>query len=50
MPATSRSRAAALFELLAHGDFVSAYLALDAGIDPTPVDRIESLKERLGGR
>lgn len=48
--ATSQSKPAALFELLAHGDFVSAYLALDAGIDPSPVDRIESLKERLGGR
>jgi len=40
----------ARFFLLAHlSDFASTYLALNRGIDPTPVDRIESLKSKLAG-
>jgi glucose/mannose-6-phosphate isomerase len=46
----SRSRAAATFEQLAWGDYVSIYLALLRGIDPTPVDRIHALKGELAGR
>lgn len=46
----SRSRAAATFEQLAWGDYVSTYLALLRGIDPTPVDRIHQLKGELAGR
>jgi glucose/mannose-6-phosphate isomerase len=46
----SRNRAAATFELLAWGDYVSIYLALLRGIDPTPVDRIHALKGELAGR
>ena len=30
------------------GDLVSIYLALLDGVDPTPVEPIERLKERLG--
>jgi glucose/mannose-6-phosphate isomerase len=33
--------------LIALGDFVSIYLALLSGIDPTPVDLIEKLKQQL---
>ena len=29
------------------GDFISYYLALDRGVDPMPVQRIENLKKRL---
>jgi glucose/mannose-6-phosphate isomerase len=47
---TSSTRAAAVFELLAHGDFISAYLALERGVDPSPVERISALKDRLAGR
>ena len=41
--------AGAVFELLAWGDYLSTYLALIHGVDPTPVDRIRQLKERLAG-
>ena len=44
------TRAAATFELLAWGDYVSVYLALIRGIDPTPVERIHALKGALAGR
>lgn len=46
----STSRAAATFEQLAWGDYVSIYLALLRGIDPTPVERIHALKGELAGR
>ena len=49
LDALSVSRAGSVFELLAWGDYVSVYLALLRGIDPSPVDRITALKERLGG-
>jgi glucose/mannose-6-phosphate isomerase len=42
-----RSKLARLFSLIYLGDFASAYLALLNGIDPSPVERIELLKERL---
>ena len=37
----------ALFSLIMVGDFVSTYLALLRGVDPTPVPVLSSLKERL---
>jgi glucose/mannose-6-phosphate isomerase len=46
----SRSRAGATFEHLVWGDYISIYLALVRGIDPTPVDRIHALKGELAGR
>ncbi len=45
--AVGESKAARLFSLIYLGDFASIYLALLNGIDPSPVDRIESLKKRL---
>ncbi len=42
--ATPTARA---FSLVAHGDWVSYYAALARGVDPTPVDRIGALKDRL---
>ncbi len=44
------TRAGATFEQLVWGDYVSVYLALLRGIDPTPVDRIHALKGELAGR
>ena len=38
---------ARLFSLLCLGDYVSFYLAMLNGVDPTPVERIEELKRRL---
>ncbi len=40
------SRLAGLIALV---DFASVYLALMAGIDPTPVTAIEELKARMAG-
>lgn len=42
-----RSRLAQLFSLLYFGDFVSTYLALLLGKDPSPVETIQGLKKRL---
>jgi glucose/mannose-6-phosphate isomerase len=39
--------ASSLFSLIMLGDFVSAYLALLRGVDPTPVPVLSALKERL---
>jgi glucose/mannose-6-phosphate isomerase len=36
-----------IFSLITIGDFVSFYLAILYGIDPTPVDRVTYLKEQL---
>jgi glucose/mannose-6-phosphate isomerase len=47
---TATTRAGAAFEQLVWGDYVSVYLALVRGIDPSPVDRIQSLKGELAGR
>jgi glucose/mannose-6-phosphate isomerase len=41
---------AQLLSLVQIGDYVSCYLALDAGVDPTPIDRIESMKLSLRER
>lgn len=43
----STTQAGAVFELIAWGDYVSTYLALVHGVDPTPVERIAALKSRL---
>ncbi len=41
------SNLARLFSLIYVGDFTSVYLALINGVDPTPVERIKMLKEKL---
>jgi glucose/mannose-6-phosphate isomerase len=41
---------ARLFSLIHLGDFVSVYLALLEGMDPTPVDSINTLKQLLSER
>jgi len=43
------SRLARLFSLVQLGDYVSCYLALLYGVDPTPVDAIQALKANLAG-
>lgn len=42
-----RGRLARLLSLIQLGDYVSAYLALLAGVDPTPVELIAALKTRM---
>jgi glucose/mannose-6-phosphate isomerase len=42
-----RTRTDKLLSAIHLGDFVSAYLALLGGVDPTPVDSIARLKERM---
>lgn len=42
-----KSLLARIFSLIYIGDFVSYYLAILNGVDPTPVDRIGYLKEQL---
>lgn len=44
---SGRSRLARIFSLMYTGDYVSYYLAMLNGIDPTPVDRITYLKKAL---
>lgn len=44
-----RSRLARVFSLILLGDLVSVYLAALRGVDPTPVEIIVRLKERLDG-
>lgn len=41
---------ARIFSLISLGDFVSFYLAMLNGVDPTPVVRIDTLKKRLAGK
>ncbi len=43
--APGSSRLARMIGLIAIGDFVSSYLGILYGIDPTPVERIEGLKK-----
>ncbi len=43
------SRLARLFSLVQLGDYVSCYLAVLYGVDPTPVDAIQALKANLAG-
>jgi glucose/mannose-6-phosphate isomerase len=45
--AATDSLTCALFSLVMLGDYVSTYLALLRGVDPTPVPVLSSLKERL---
>ncbi len=47
--ATGESRLAQMWSLLQFGDYVSYYLALDYGVDPTPVDILTVLKQELTG-
>ncbi|MGE5228467.1 MAG: bifunctional phosphoglucose/phosphomannose isomerase [Deltaproteobacteria bacterium] len=47
--ARGASRLARLFSLVQLGDYVSCYLALMYGVDPTPVDAIQALKASLAG-
>jgi glucose/mannose-6-phosphate isomerase len=42
-----RTRTDKLLSAIHLGDFVSAYLALLNGVDPTPVESIALLKERM---
>lgn len=46
---TALDRAGATFELIVWGDYLATYLALVNGVDPTPVDRIQRLKQELAG-
>jgi glucose/mannose-6-phosphate isomerase len=39
---------AQLFDLILFGDYVSLWMAAEAGIDPGPIPAIDELKERLG--
>jgi len=43
-----RTRAERVLSLVLLGDLMSLYLAVLNGVDPTPVARIEDLKQRLG--
>lgn len=45
--AQGESRLAQQFELIQLGDYVSFYLAMLNGVDPTPIPSINELKERL---
>jgi glucose/mannose-6-phosphate isomerase len=45
--ARGEGRLAQLWSLLQFGDYVSYYLALDYGIDPTPVEALNALKVAL---
>jgi glucose/mannose-6-phosphate isomerase len=47
--ARGASRLARLFSLVQLGDYVSCYLALLYGVDPTPVDAIQAFKANLAG-
>jgi glucose/mannose-6-phosphate isomerase len=42
-----RSRLARLLSVIQLGDYVSVYLALLAGVDPTPVEAITAMKARM---
>ena len=44
---SGKSWLARLFSLIHLGDWVSLYVSLAGGVDPTPVDRISLLKQRL---
>jgi glucose/mannose-6-phosphate isomerase len=46
---TGKSRLARLASLVQFGDYVSLYLALVGGVDPTPVTSIDEFKRRLAG-
>jgi glucose/mannose-6-phosphate isomerase len=46
--AAGEGRLAQLLDLMYVGDWVSVYLAHDAGVDPGPIEAIARLKEELG--
>jgi len=48
-PARGSSRLARPFSLVQLGDYVSSYVALLYGVDPTPVQAIQDFKARLAG-
>ena len=45
--ARGKTKLAQMWSLLQFGDYVSYYLALLYGVDPTPVDSLSALKQRL---
>src|SRR5439155_25112508 len=45
--AAGEGRLAQLVDLMYLGDWVSVYMALDAGVDPGPIDAIARLKAEL---
>jgi glucose/mannose-6-phosphate isomerase len=45
--AAGEGRLAQLIDLMYVGDWVSVYLALDAGVDPGPIEAIAALKDEL---
>ncbi|MDZ7376216.1 MAG: bifunctional phosphoglucose/phosphomannose isomerase, partial [candidate division KSB1 bacterium] len=45
--AEGESRLARLMSMVQLGDWVSYYLAILAGVDPTPIEKIQLLKDRL---
>jgi glucose/mannose-6-phosphate isomerase len=47
--AAGDTRLAQQWTCLHYGDYVAYYLAMDYGVDPTPVAAIEDLKGRLRG-
>ena len=47
--ARGESRLARLFSLVQLGDYVSLYLALLYGVDPSPVQAIQDFKAKLAG-
>jgi len=47
--AAGETRLAQQWTCLHYGDYVAYYLAMDYGVDPTPVAAIEDLKSRLRG-
>lgn len=45
--ARGESTLARLFSLIYYGDWVSFHLAMERGVDPTPIERIDYLKSQL---
>lgn len=45
---TGPNTLARIFSAILMGGYVGYYLALELGVDPTPVDMVEGLKKRLG--
>jgi glucose/mannose-6-phosphate isomerase len=45
--AAGEGRLAQLIDLMYVGDWVSVYLAFDAGVDPGPIEAIAALKDEL---
>jgi glucose/mannose-6-phosphate isomerase len=48
LPVVEGGRLARLTALVAFGDYLSLYLALASGVDPTPIASIDEFKRRLG--